>query len=57
MAKKYDGWVVKTIHGLLVWTFEQRRSDVIKHWGDSWKKARRSGEYKIVKVKLVEVED
>ncbi len=54
---KYDGWVVKSIHGFLVWTFAETRSGIINRWGkDNWKRQRRKGEYKAVKVKLMEVE-
>ena len=57
---KYDGWVVKSFWTdpsfLLIWTFEETRREVINKWGkDIWKKGRRKGEYKAVKVKLVEV--
>lgn len=55
---KYDGWVVKSVHGwFLNWTFGERKSGIINCWGrEWWRKSRRKGEYKLVKVKLVEVE-
>ena len=57
----YDGWVIKSCwgrkHSFLIWTFEQTRTEAIAHWGgNDWKKQRKSGDFKLVKVKLVEVE-
>jgi len=62
--EKYDGWVVKSSHGrnpwLLLWSFGKTRKEVIENFeeaweGERWKKHRRAGFYKIVKVKFVEV--
>ena len=62
---KYDGWVIKSYCGrnpwFLLWTFAPTRKEVIelfeKQWiGELWKKYRRQGFHKLVKVKLVEVE-
>lgn len=56
---KYNGWVIKGFYGLLAWTFEERRQKVIADWGGikEWRRTRREGEHKLVKVKLVEVEE
>ncbi len=61
MAKKYDGWTIKSFDRcLLEWFFHETRSEVIKAFeisvGESWRKYRRRGTHKLVKVKLVEVE-
>ncbi len=64
MDKKYDGWVIKVQFSgkpyFLPWHFRESRRYVIKAFnkstGGSWRKYRRKGTHKIVKVKLVEVE-
>ena len=64
MAEKYDGWVIKVQFNkkayFLAWHFREKRTDVIKAFdeltGGVWKKYRRRGTHKIVKVKFVEVE-
>ena len=61
--EKYDGWILKNCigrtHFLCVGYFHTMRADVIKEFEEntelSWKKERRSGDFKIVKVKLEEV--
>lgn len=63
---EYDGWVIKNFNArnpwLLLSTFHRKRTDVIRHFDSTWwatgiwKKERRKGNFKIVKVKLVEVE-
>lgn len=62
--KKYDGWVIKSYNArnpwLLLWTFGTTRKEVIENFeeaweGEVWKKHRRTGQYKIVKVKFMEV--
>jgi len=61
---KYDGWAIKSFVGknpwLIPWYFFELRKDVIKDFDDvegegSWRKYRRGGTHKLVKVKLVEV--
>jgi len=64
--KKYDGWVVKSFFGRNSWfmeeTFYPTRKEVIKHFEErifgkgEWRKFRRRGDFKIVKVKFVEAE-
>ena len=61
---KYDGWTIKSCISrnpfLLAWHFREKRTDVIKEFnkitGGSWRKWRQRGDFKLVKVKLVEVE-
>lgn len=62
---KYDGWVIQSLHvgepWYLIWTFARTRTEVVKlfeeSWGkDLWRKYRRRGFHKLVKVKFVEVE-
>ncbi|GAG85186.1 unnamed protein product [marine sediment metagenome] len=63
MAKNYDGWTVKNSITHTPWLIpnfcRKRRTETIKavkeEWGDFWRKERRKGWLKIVKVKLVEV--
>ena len=60
---EYDGWTIKSCISrnpfLLVWHFREKRIDVIKEFnkitGGSWRKWRRRGDFKLVKVKLMEV--
>ena len=60
----YDGWVIKSLYTrtpfLMPWSFNETRRGVIEWYefstSDDWKKERRKGRLKIVKVKLVEVE-
>lgn len=64
---KYDGWVIKVQFPwhqkpyFLPWHFHERRTDVIKSFNDGsgglWRKYRRRGTHKLVKVKFVEVTD
>ena len=57
MSKKYDGWCVKENEEIFYWTFQERKSDVINKWGRIyWERDKKRHGYKIVKVKLVEVE-
>ena len=60
----YDGWAVKAFVSakpvLCASLFGYTRNDVIKNFEalfgkDSWKKKRRKGEYKLVKVRGTEV--
>ena len=62
---KHDGWVVKVQWKgeepfFLTWYFHERRTDVIKDFngatGGLWRKYRRGGTHRLVKVKFVEVE-
>ena len=54
--KKYDGWCVKNKYGtLLIWTFRDTKKEV-KDTVNRWQ-VLREGNVKIVKVKLVEVEE
>lgn len=61
---KYDGWVIKVQWSgkpfFLTWHFHEKRTDVVKSFNDGsgglWRKYRRRGTHKLVKVKLVEVE-
>lgn len=61
---KYDGWTIKVLwhtHPWLLTTFfRKKRTDVIKayekQWNEKWRKDRERGNFKIVKVKLIEVE-
>ena len=62
---KYDGWVIKVQWQknsfFLTWHFRERRTDVIKSFNDGsgglWRKYRRRGTHKLIKVKFVEVSD
>jgi hypothetical protein len=62
---KYDGWVIKLqFKGksyFLPWHFREKRTDVIKAFdgltGGLWKKYRRKGTHKLIKVKFMEVSD
>jgi len=64
MSEKYDGWCVKSYWeetpSLISCSFGVRRIDVIKYWEADipglWRKQRRMGMVKCVKVRLVEVE-
>lgn len=61
---KYDGWVVKiSVYNpfLHVFMFAEKRMEVVKKFEElmgkgEWRKYRRRGTHKIVKVNLVEVE-
>ncbi len=63
--KKHDGWVIKVQWKknsfFLTWHFRERRTDVIKSFNDGsgglWRKYRRRGTHKLIKVKFVEVSD
>jgi len=64
MMAKYDGWIIKSFHArnpfFMIWTFARTRKAVIElfeeAWGGGlWKKYRRRGFHKLVKVKFVEV--
>jgi len=63
--KNYDGWVIKVQFSrkpyFLPWHFHEKRTDVIKAFdeptGGLWRKYRRKGTHKLVKVKFVEVSD
>jgi len=65
MAKKYDGWCLKSYCGRKPWlysfSFKTNRSEVIKEFNrlrddsGAWRRARRGGWFEVVKVKLVEV--
>ena len=66
MAKKYDGWVIKSLVWrtpfYLMWTFRATRKEAIQEVEESWhtisySTRRKRGELLAVKVKLVEVED
>ena len=62
---KYDGWVIKVQFRwnqkpyFLTWHFGETRTSVIKNFNEAtgglWRKCRRSGTHKLVKVKFVEV--
>ena len=61
---KYDGWAIKYKSGeLAINSFHRLRTDVVKWWNKmlddslSWRYVRKKYGNKIVKVKLVEVED
>ena len=65
MAKNYDGWTVQNTCGKKPWLVfgfsALTRKEVIVNfellWGKGqWRKERRKGNFKLVKVKLVEVE-
>jgi len=65
MSKKYDGWCLKNICArnpfLCTSWFCTTRKKVIEEFerlftSGEWRNARRKGEFKIVKVRLVEVE-
>lgn len=63
---KYDGWCLKNVACrtpfLATYYFRQKRTDVIKQfeaqWMEkgAWRKQSKLGRFKIVKVKLIEVE-
>lgn len=62
---KYDGWTLKNIAGRNPWLipcyFTEKRKGVINCFETifgigAWRRHRDRGEFKIVKVKLVEVE-
>jgi len=65
LENEYDGWVLKLLDDRFSWfvtySFRTLRKEVIEYFegdyshGDSWAKARRNGEYKIVKVRLREL--
>lgn len=59
--KKYDGWVLKSGKYLHIGFLHYTRREVIDHVEkvipETWKNHRKKGTHKIVKVKLVEVED
>ena len=63
--EKYDGWTIKVswrTNPCLLRSFIRRtRSEVIqafeKEWKENWKRRRKRGDFKIVKVKLVEISD
>ena len=65
---KYDGWCMKnTWDGVMPWSFQQTRAEVIKWWHGnwdikryprySWRNTRRRGTHSLVKVRIVEVEN
>jgi len=65
MDKKYDGWTVKELRRkafLYASDFAETRTEVVERFDKlmrekgAWKRYRRKGWMKIVKVKLVEVE-
>ena len=64
MIAKYDGYTIKNCLGRNPWLcpglFHATKTEVIEDFEGnqnlSWKKCRRRGDFKIVKVKLVEVE-
>jgi len=61
--EKYDGWTIKNTYGtpwLVVAYFSTTRKEVIEDFEKlsgkgEWKKERRKGNFKIVKIKLLEV--
>lgn len=63
---KYDGWVIEVQWHenqkpfFLTWHFRERRTDVIKDFngatGGLWRKYRRRGTHRLVKVRFVEVD-
>ncbi|MCK4859202.1 MAG: hypothetical protein KAS87_01450 [Candidatus Omnitrophica bacterium] len=63
MNTYYDGWTLKNCMGrnpfLCVGYFRELRSEVIQEFEEntelSWPKEKRKGDFKIVKIKLVEV--
>ena len=62
MNKNYDGWCLKSGQWLRVNTCSYNRPEIIKEFEElmgkgSWRKYRRKGFHKIVKVKIVEVSD
>jgi len=62
MSEKHDGWTVKNmafgflISGYFYPTKKEVIDDIEKTTGWSWPEKRRHGTFKIIKVKLVEVE-
>ena len=63
---KYDGWTIQNTCGRNPWLviefFHQKRQRVIENfellWGKGcWRKERRAGNFKLVKVKLIEMEE
>jgi len=64
---KYDGWCMKAFERILPGSFHSTRTGVVKWWGDwslsiddsslKWKNYRKRGTYKIVKVRIVEVNE
>ena len=62
MSKKHDGWAIKYEGGYISpYSFHVYSSSVVKKYEDGikglWRKNRRKGLVKLVKVKLVEVEN
>jgi len=64
---KYDGWAIKTNWNgeIIPWSFQRKRTEVVEWWNEwslatdntfKWKNFRKRGTHKIVKVKIVEVE-
>ncbi len=61
--KNHDGWTIKiSLDGkpwLIAGYFHETRSGVVddfeKTTGEDWRKYRRTGIYKIVKIKLIEI--
>jgi len=59
MKKKYDGWAIKTQEGnILLWSVSDTRTEIVqKKAGMRYWRARKKRGWKIVKIKLVEVND
>jgi len=60
MSKKYDGWALKVGPYIRAFTVRNTREEVIKNFESllktSWRKYRRGGRHKIVRVRITEVE-
>ena len=59
--KKYDGWAIKNRGGdLITWTFQETRKTMIHRFeclhDDHWETLKKKYGFKIVRIKLVEVE-
>ena len=58
---QHDGWTLKAGVDLDIWFVRRTRKEVIKQFeelmNESWKKHQRCGFNKIVKVKLVEINE
>jgi len=61
---KYDGWTIKNVSGRFPWLvvgyFHMTKKEVIEdferlHGKGSWPRERRKGNFRLVKIKLVEV--
>lgn len=64
-VKDYDGWAMRVTGQIIPWSFRERRSEVVDWWDnavtvkkwpwDRFRKTKEGQNYKIIKVKLIEV--